>query len=206
MKLGYVALKLRLANTRFINRIGGAAAMALALDSTLADEMLFIIPLSETVTPNEQDNNINQIISEKFGVVVALRMDDDSTDKTGIKPFDKLQDVRDEIFGALLGWEMPDAESLCSFAGGRLLDFNRAWMWYQFEFLVKTRIEERIMQDETDVGWLKTIYAQYVLGEYDEDDSTIEILRGGKPLLPVEETDPISGIRLVDMTQIVEED
>ena len=200
MKLGYVALQLRLAETRFENRIGGSAALALAQDSTLTDEMMFVIPLAENASSNEYDNMINQIVTERFGVIVALKMDEDITDKTGIKAFDKLHDVRTEIFKALLGWQMPDAESICSYSGGQLLDFNRAWLWYQFEFTVGTRIQAEVELDWTDTGVLQKIYAQYVLGEYDDGS----ILEGVPPLLTANETNPISGLRLVDMAQMIQ--
>jgi len=207
MRLGYVVLKLRLANTSFENRIGGSAALALALESTLAQEMVFVIPLSETVPANAYDSGINQLITERFGLVVALKMDADPADKTGIRAFDRLHDVRAEFLSVLSGWEMPDAgvDSLVYYVGGRLLDFNRAWMWYQFEFEFQTRLEEMTQPDTTDVGVLNKIYAQYVLGPWSASNAkTRNAVKDPAPFLTIDETDPIDGLRLVDMEQIIE--
>jgi hypothetical protein len=205
MKLGYVVLQLRIKETRFEDRIGGAAALQMALDSTLLDEMMFVIQLSDDTPPNEYDSSINQLVAEKFGVIVALKMDEDPTDETGIKAFDKLHDVREEIFGALLGWQMPGAESLCYYRGGNLLDFNRAWLWYQFEFEVETRLTDMVDVGVDDLGRLQRIYAQYVLGLW--DDSEAAPLEGVPPYLPIDEYDAAqSNLRLVDMKQMVQEE
>jgi hypothetical protein len=42
------------------------------------------------------------------------------------------------------------------------------------------------------------------LGEY--DDETVKVLRGTYPFLTVDETDPITNLRLVDMSQMIQED
>lgn len=200
-----MALQLRLANTRFENRIGGAAEVALAEDATLTNEMVFVVPLSESAPPNVHDSHINQKLTETFGVIVALKMDTDLADKTGIIAFDKLHDVRTEIFGALLGWQMPEAESLCYYSGGRLIDYNAAWLWYQFEFSVDTRLQALVELDMTDVELFKKIYAQYVLGPW--EDSEAYPLKGVEPLLTIDETDPDqSDLRLVDMKDMIQED
>ena len=52
MKLGPIVLKLRAADTRFENRIAGAAELAAALEGTLQKEMAFVIQLDENATPN----------------------------------------------------------------------------------------------------------------------------------------------------------
>jgi hypothetical protein len=102
---------------------------------------------------------------------------------------------------------MPDAgvDSLVYYVGGRLLDFNRAWMWYQFEFEFQTRLEEMTQPDTTDVGVLNKIYAQYVLGPWSASNAkTRNAVKDPAPFLTIDETDPIDGLRLVDMEQIIE--
>lgn len=207
MRLSAVALKLRVDDTSFENRIGGSAALDLALDSTLAVEMVFVIPLLESAGPNEYPNHINQVITERFGLVVALKMDEDLTDKTGIQAFDRLHDIRQEFFDSLLGWEMPGAESICNYAGATLLDFNRGWMWYQYAFETKTRLglDDTAEPDMTNVTPFERIYAQYVLGPWDGSNAELrEAIRGVAPYLPVDETDPTDSLRLIDMAQMIQ--
>lgn len=159
MRLGPVVLRLRNANTRFENRIGGAAELDVALKQTLQKEMAFVIQLTEEVTPNEYDTSINQKVTERFGVIVALQSDSSQADKLGITAYDSLYATRQELFSNLLGWLMTDAEDLVSYGGGRLLGFDRAYLWYQFEFLTSFRIEDIVDQEDTD--WLDEIYAQF---------------------------------------------
>lgn len=161
MLIGSIVLKLRVANTRFENRIGGSAELDIALKNTLQREMAFVIPVSEVPNENTYDTSINQVVKEKFGVVVALQNDSSFADKTGITAYDSLHLVRAELFACLLGWLMPDAESLVSYGGGRIVGFDRAYLWYQFDFVTSFRIEILVTQGETD--WLNSIYAQYVM-------------------------------------------
>ncbi len=206
MKLSAVALKLRIADTSFANRIGGAAALGLATESTLLVETVFVIPLLENASANEYENHINQVITERFGLVVALKMDEDPTDETGIQAFDRLHDVRQEFFDTLLGWEMPGTEGLCAYGGGLLLDFNRAWLWYQFAFEVKTRLEDILELDMTDVVPFNRLYAQWVLGPWEGSNAELrEAIRGVAPHLPVNETDPADSLRLIDMAQMIQQ-
>lgn len=140
MKLGKIVLKLRLANTRFGNLIGGAAELSAAISHSLCDEMAFVIPLAEDASRNEQENSINQKITERFGVVVAVRNDMSYRDKVGIAAYDSLYDVRDQLFGALLGWQIQEAESLIYYRGGKLVGFHSAYLYYQFEFEYESRV------------------------------------------------------------------
>ncbi len=165
MKIGLISLKLRLAETQFENRIFGSAVLENALTQTLSAETAFVIQLNEVSNPNTQDNAVIQKITEKFAVIVALDNGTSDRDKTGLTAYDKLFDIRAEIFSAILGWQMPGAESLISYGGGRLSGINRGYLWYQFEFLVDFRIDS---DDGVDVGAddlsdFESIYAQWIL-------------------------------------------
>ena len=166
MRIGPVVLKLRLASTRFENRIAGAAELALALQGTLQAEMAFCIQLSEAAADNKHDNEIEQELSERFGVIVALDNGTSDKDKTGLTAYDSLYEIRAEIFSAILGWQPDGPESYpISYRGGRVLGINRAQFWYQFEFEQKSRITQ---EDAVDVGRddlddFDTIYARWAL-------------------------------------------
>ena len=195
MKLGPIALKIRLAETRFGNYIFGAAELAMALEYTLKKESAFVIPLSETTKSNNMDNGINQRITERFAIVVALDNGSSDRDKVGLAAYDDLDDVRAEIFSAILGWQIPGAESIISYAGGRIAGINRAYLWYQFEFDYETRIDDDdgIDTGVNDLDWFDSIYAQYVLSP----SLGLDAIQGGAPGLPVSIVDP-------DMTQVID--
>ena len=167
MRLGPIALKLRLADTRFENKVAGAAELAFALQdgASLREEMAFVIQISETVAANTLDSGINQKITERFGIIVMLNNALSDKDKTGLTAYDSLYEVRQELFKALLGWQVTGTESLVSYGGGRLLGINRAQMWYQFEFETTDRVDD---DDGVDVGAssldsFDEIYAQWAI-------------------------------------------
>jgi len=161
MKLGKIVLKLRLANTRFGNMIGGAVELTTAINNTLTKEMAFVIPLTEEAGQNEYDNNINQELTERFGVVVAIRNDVAYADKMGLAAYDALYDVRDDLFRALLGWQLREAESLIYYRGGKLVGFNGAYLYYQFEFEYTSKI--------VDIGGERR-NVQIIVNDIDEDE------------------------------------
>ena len=163
MKLGPIVLKLRLQNTRFRENIAGAAELALAIKNTLMKEAAFVIPLDETCARNNYDSGINQKYFEKFAVVVAIRNDLSIRDHTGITSYDLLHDVRAEIFKAILGLQISTSESLIYYSGGKLLDINPAYLWYQFEFEMESRLTNEDGVDEGYTDNLEEIYTQFVL-------------------------------------------
>lgn len=190
MKLGPVALKIRAASTRFGDRIAGAAEFGYAWGNSIKKEVAFVIPLGDSPTANNQDVGINQKIIERFAIVVVL--DNDTTDKgkTGVIAYDLIDDIRAEIFSAILGWQVSGAEDVISYAGGRLLGINSANLWYQFEFMTSVRIDD---DDGVDTGVdalgdFNTIYAQWELAPSEN--------------LPVSGV-PVSAFE-VDMTSIVD--
>lgn len=194
MQIGPIALKLRLAETRFENRIFGAAELALVQEYSLKAESAFVVQLSESVNTNTLDNDINQKINERFAVIVALDNGTSDRDKVGFIAYDKLFDIRAEIFKAILGWQMPGAESLVSYGGARILGLNRAYLFYQFEFVVDVRID---VDDGVDVGTddlppFDTLYAQWVLAP-SVNATAVE----GVTALPVTIIDP-------DMTTVID--
>jgi hypothetical protein len=163
MKLGPIVLQLRLGNTRFKENIAGAAEMALAMKNTLLKEAAFVIPLSESCPPNLYDSGINQKFNERFAVVVAIRNDLSLRDRTGITSYDILHDVRTEIFKSVLGLQLSGHESIIYYAGGSLLDINPAYLWYQYEFEVASRLVDNDGVDEGYTDELESIYTQFEL-------------------------------------------
>jgi len=194
MQIGPIALKLRLAETIFGNNIFGAAELAMALEYTLKKECAFVVQLSETASSNNLDNSISQKITERFGVIVALDNGSSEKGKTGLIAYDKLFDIRAQIFKAILGWSMDGTEGPISYAGGKIAGINRSYLWYQFEFVVDTRIDD---DDGVDVGadslpLFDDIYAQWILAP-----SVNSVALEGATALPINAITP-------DMTSIID--
>jgi hypothetical protein len=195
MKLGKIVLKLRLANTTFENMIGGAVELTAAINNTLTKEMAFVIPLIDDARVNEYDNFINQAITERFGVVVALRNDLDFADKLGIAAYDRLHDIRNEIFSAILGWQIAEAETITYYRGGKLVGFNSAYLYYQFEF----EYQSRVISDKGDRRKISLVVNDNIDEQETEETQLFEKIYAWTILSPSERLNTPIDLPLTDI-------
>lgn len=163
----------------FGNFVTGAAELEIATTQPPTREMAFVFPIGAIPEKSSLEGGVDQIIYERFGVIVVLLNDTQQKDKYGFKANDRLHSIRSEIMQALLGWQVSEGEGPIQYAGEKLVDFSRAYLWYQFEFQYKARIISQAMDDgvvEGDIvdnGWqdvepetpagLNRIYTQYIL-------------------------------------------
>jgi hypothetical protein len=171
MRLGEIVLRIRSYKTHFGNFIGGAIELDTAIKNTLKKDMAFVIPLIDEVGKNQYDTSFNQRLTERFGVIVALANDTSQSDKLGFLAYDQMHDIRGELIKALCGWIPIDAESQICYRGGKLVDFNNGYIWYQFEFEYDSRIiqtKDGVMIQESNFDDMKepvpfnTIYMQLI--------------------------------------------
>ena len=163
MRLSPIVVKLRAANTRFGSRVAGAAEIEDIFQNTIQADTAFVVQISEDTPSNEYDSGINQTVIEQFCIVVALANDQTQRDKTGLTAYDTLYTVRSQIFKALLGWIMPGSEYLTCYRGGRLLGFDRSYLWYQYIFETKFRLTDNDGVNLEDADLFNTAYIQYEL-------------------------------------------
>lgn len=140
MKLVPIILHLRSKNTHFGTMVGGSAELDVAIRNTLKVDMAYVVPLSDECPANSYDSGINQQITERFGVVVALGNDLSDADKTGITAYNKLDNIRSELFKCLVGWQIVGAESLIYYVGGRFVIIQNDYLWWEFDFEFRTRL------------------------------------------------------------------
>ena len=177
MQLGRIVIRVRTNNTVLGNNVFGAAELALAVNNTLTanEPVAFVIPLEDDAPANIMDPNTQQVMIERFAVIVAVRADYPGDDETGLIAFDSLHDIRDELFSSLVGYDL-GYEGPIYYRRGKLLGIDRAYLWYQFEF----EYTSRIITDTNGAGKLEThevddpappstlpdlnsIYTQYIL-------------------------------------------
>lgn len=162
MKLSVIIAKLKAANIeRFSGRIAGAAELEYCLTNTFKKDTAFVVQIGERASPNEWDSGINQKLTESFAVIVAIANDETMKDKTGLGAYDSLYEIRADLFKALLGWQMPNMESLVYYAGSRILDINRGYLWYEFDFESESRLTIDDGVDLEEADWFDTIWTQY---------------------------------------------
>jgi len=144
VKLSKIALKIRLANTDFGSMVGGSAQLSQAIKFTLKVEAAFVIPLDDDAASNSQSGEVIQDLTERFAVVVAIKNDTSQSDKLGITSYDRIHDIRAQLWRALLGWRMQVSDKLETniyYRRSKIVGMDDAWLWYQFEFESMRRIE-----------------------------------------------------------------
>ena len=158
MRLGAIVLKLKLAQTRFGAFIGGAAEMEAAMKYTLKKDSAFILPLGESTAENQDATIVNQKVTERFGVMVAIQNDYRQGYKYGYVAFDQLHEIRNELFAALIGWETPEAESAISYNGSRMIATIPPYMWYRFDFEFTYRLTNDGLDTRETESQTRSIY------------------------------------------------
>jgi hypothetical protein len=153
MRLGQITLRLRSKNTHFGDYIGGTVEMDLAIKNTLKKDMAFVIPLIDDAGKNQTETSVNQKIIERFGVIVALANDSTQKDKLGILAYDQLHDIRNQFIVSLCNWFPLGADCQVYYRGGKLIDVNNGYLWWQYEFEYETRIGQ--LEDGT-IGIIDT--------------------------------------------------
>lgn len=151
MNLDTVITQLKTYAPIFNGNVAGAAeyANAVADQVWLPRPAAYVIPLQDEVTENQTMTGLVQVIREKIGIIVDL---DNSMDRRGQAAATSAVDaVRAAIFKAILAWRSNDQTQARGFAydGGGLINegMNRAWLRWQFDFMVETTI------DAINDGW-----------------------------------------------------
>ena len=171
MRLGQIVLRIRTENTSFGNFVGGVAELDVAIKNTLTKDMAFVLPLIDEANRNNYDVTFNQRLTERFGVIVAIANDDSQSDKLGFSAYEKLHDIRSELIRALVGWIPLDSESMIMYRGGRLIDINNGYMWYQFEFEYDSRIISEVIEITKDGKIVKEATGKAVIQSSNFDDT-----------------------------------
>lgn len=126
MRLGPVIARLA-AQCPGLRHVEGAAEYAQLVDAVLDPPCAYVLALAEDAGSNGLANAVSQRITVRFGVLLCVRSLADATGAAGVEV---LEDLRDEVRAALLGWAPADAEPI-EYAGGALLDVVDGELWWQ---------------------------------------------------------------------------
>jgi len=149
VNLDAVITQLRSAATSFGGRVAGAANFAEVVENEVQMDLpaAYVIPLEDEAEPNEQQPGLHQVITERIGVVLHLtNAASAGGDRRGQAPVRGLDDLRLEVFAAILNWRpatagLPSSRAF-EYASGRLLDFDRARLFWQMEFTLETTVTD----------------------------------------------------------------
>ncbi len=143
MNLDAVLMQLRNGVPFLDGRIAGAAAFARGLEASVWMEFpsAFVVPLDETAEPNEDMNGLRQLVTVRIGVIVEFSA---AADRRGQSPVEQYEAMRSALFGVLLNWRPDTTREARGFwyGGGRLLEFDRARLFYQWEFCLDETVTD----------------------------------------------------------------
>lgn len=134
MKLQPVIARIRTEVATFSNRVGGTAEIPIvqAEFDALPVPHAFVMMLADDAGEPLSTTATVQRLTESFAVLVAVS---NTTDRRGQSASDAMEDIRDALIAALVGWS-PDADLYDDIAydGGQFRDMTRARLWHQYDF------------------------------------------------------------------------
>ena len=117
MRLDPIIAALRRRCPSFENRFAGAAEWAgLTEDEAPALPAAYVVPLAEDAGGNESQVGYQQTVTNTFAVIVLVS---NVCDERGQKAFDSLEDLRLELFRAILSWLLLPSTARLSTRAGR---------------------------------------------------------------------------------------
>ena len=153
MKLTPVIAALRARCPYFENRVAGAAQFKnLPEVGKLKLPAAYVVPGDDSPGENKSQTDYWQELKEGFSVVVILS---NGRDERGqFASYDVVDDVRQMLFKALLGWNPEACGNPITYDGGTLLDLNRHELIYQFDFSVISELTEDDTRQQDDLNSL----------------------------------------------------
>ncbi|EEZ9256384.1 TPA: phage tail terminator protein [Escherichia coli] len=153
MKLTPVIAALRARCPCFENRVAGAAQFKnLPEVGKLRLPAAYVVPGDDSPGENKSQTDYWQELKEAFSVVVILS---NGRDERGqFASYDVVDDVRQMLFKALLGWNPEACGNPITYDGGTLLDLNRHELIYQFDFSVISELTEDDTRQQDDLNSL----------------------------------------------------
>ncbi|MDB2704912.1 hypothetical protein N9Y67_00055 [Pseudomonadota bacterium] len=178
MKLELIINEIKSHCPTFENRVSGAAEYAdLHNHSRLKVPAAYIIPLDDEAGPIRSKNSYTQSIVEGFAVVLVVS---NATDERGQAAMNAIDDLRLELWRALLGWKgVGECYERIEYNGGNLLNIDRARLDYQLEFSAALEIDSSMTRQGLDLDALPAFESMTINIDHNADgrtDHTIEIL------------------------------
>ncbi|KAA5937603.1 hypothetical protein F3I27_21970 [Pantoea sp. Bo_2] len=162
MKLSLIIEALREISQSFGGRVGGAAEFK-AIDnvSQMQAPAAYVVPTGDNAGEQKSQTDYDQLVTEGFAVIVAL---DNRADQRGQNAYDSVNDIRAEIWAALLGWEVDENTYPIKYEGGQVISINRELLYYQFDFSAVREVSDvdtRHGADLSKLPPLKTVMIDF---------------------------------------------
>jgi hypothetical protein len=132
MKLKPIIDQLKVATTSFNGRIAGASEYAAGVESTRLVVPCAFVMRGQVFTDEARTlGEVVQMMTEEFGIAVAV---DNSQDERGQMAEELLDDIRQDLIQALLGWAPDETHNAMEYGGDVPIEINRGRLWRLFVF------------------------------------------------------------------------
>ena len=140
MMIAAVTARLEARISELQHRVEGAAKFAELMkrgDPPVRSVSAFVLPLGITGRPGDAASGaFTQIIRETVAVVLIVQ----STDRTGERAIDKIDEFVNEVIAAIAGWAPDNQVGVFELARGQLINFGPGRLAYQIEFAITDQL------------------------------------------------------------------
>lgn len=99
-------------------------------------DTVYVMYSSDDARPDESDviGAVRQLHTVGVDVIYAIT---NRRSEDGDEAVEEIEAVREQVLGALVGWQPPDGDSAIVYRRGRVLSFDRGTLWWQDSFEVR---------------------------------------------------------------------
>lgn len=124
-------------------RVAGAAGFAKSTQDQAWMELpaAYVLPGDEDADENPPGNGLDQHVIERIKVIVEF---DNSLDRRGQAASEQYSPMRAAVWACLLNWRIDpqNAAQGLYYEGGRMLDFDRARLFYEWTFALRRQLSD----------------------------------------------------------------
>lgn len=107
--------------------------------NTVKKDAAFVVPVSDGADPNERTTGrFSQLLRPRFGILIVCRAVNDRMGKGVTK---RLEFMKQQIRGALMGWTPDTNFEPIMLVEGNLLEFKRGGVFWMEEYVTETLYE-----------------------------------------------------------------
>lgn len=188
MKLKPIIEELRANCPGFCQRVYGIGSFAQLNESVSTEELpaAFVLPVSEEPEEPAAQTRYRQTVRFKFAVIVMVS---NTEDEQGLSAWEAADDLKQEVFGAILGADDVRAgKDWIEFEGLEVAEIKRAALTLQLDFSCEYKIDDQQTRHGGDIERLGRFLRMYtdvdVIAEKGHPDGRIE----AKVLIDMEKT------------------
>ncbi len=130
----------QLQKIKTLRHVAGAAALAAVNEKSLPPSpTAYVVLLNEAAGNNRLTAGIEQVVTEKIGVILVVKNLRDAKGEAAAK---EIETLRAAVLDQLIGWLPSGYDDPLTFSGGDLAGMEGGAVWYQLIFTAKRRFRK----------------------------------------------------------------